>query len=257
MRVETEASGGATAPASVRTVPVSRPLAWVRAGWNDLDHLGVTSIAHGLLVTGLGVVVLLLTAAHPYSLAAAISGFLLVGPVFATGLCELSRRRALGESPDFEASLEGVTRHTDALIRFAGLLFALTVAWFLVSGLILAVILPGELPTIAETVWGGFLLNASPLQVAAYVGAGGVLAVIALVLSVVSVPAIIDRDISAVGAMRLSAAVVAANPLAILLWAGLIVALIALGFATFMLGMILLYPLVGHATWHAYRDLVG
>lgn len=209
MRVETEVFGGAGAPATARTVPVSRPLAWIRAGWHDLDHLGGTSIAHGLLVTGLGVVVLLLTAAYPYSLAAAISGFLLVGPVFATGLCELSRRRALGESPDFEASLEGVTRHTGALLRFSGLLFALTVVWFLVSGLILAAILPGELPMIAETVWGGFLLNASPLQVAAYIGAGGVLAVIAL------------------------------------------------GFATVMLGMILLYPLVGHATWHAYRDLVG
>lgn len=246
----------ASEPLRVRTVGPSRSLTWARDGWDDLDRIGGPSVAHGLLVTVLGLVILVLASTHPYLMAAAISGFLLVGPVMATGLCELSRRRAAGEPTSFDGSLDALPRHTPALMRFAGLLVVITACWFLLSALVLEAVFQGALPAVSETRWGGFLGMATPLQIALYIAAGGVLACLVFVVSVVAVPAIIDRHISALEAMRLSARVVGANPKAMLVWSGLIVALIAVGFATFLLGMILLYPLLGHATWHAYRDLV-
>jgi len=85
---------------------------------------------------------------------------------------------------------------------------------------------------------------------------GAVLALVVFALSVVTVPLVIDRDVSSRVAMRASLRAVARNPLAMLLWAALIVGLTALGFATLLAGMIVVIPLLGHATWHAYRDLV-
>lgn len=256
MSAEANVYETAVEPFQVRTVGPSRPLTWVRKGWDDLDRIGGASVGHGLLVTGLGLVILLLASTHPYLMAAAISGFLLVGPVMATGLCELSRRRAAGEPTTFDGSLDALPRHTPALMRFAALLVAITASWFLVSALVLEAVFRGAVPTVSEAQWGGFLEMATPLQIALYIVAGGILACLVFVVSVVAVPAIIDRHISALEAMRLSARVVIANPKAMLVWAGLIVALIAAGFGTFLLGMVLLYPLLGHATWHAYRDLV-
>ncbi len=81
---------------SVQTVSIGRPIIWVRNGISDMLHHPGASLAYGLLVTIIGAMILMF-GSHPYFLAAAVSGFLLVGPIMSTGLCELSRGRALGE----------------------------------------------------------------------------------------------------------------------------------------------------------------
>jgi uncharacterized membrane protein len=93
--------------------------------------------------------------------------------------------------------------------------------------------------------------------VISYVGMGAVLALVVFALSVVTVPLMIDRRVSAGVAMRASLKAMARNPLAMIVWATLIVSLTAIGFATLLVGMIVVIPLLGHATWHAYRELVG
>jgi uncharacterized membrane protein len=90
-----------------------------------------------------------------------------------------------------------------------------------------------------------------------YVGCGAVLAGIVFAMSVVAVPLIIDRHASASEAMRASIRATLANLPAMLVWAGLIVGLTVIGFVTLLLGMVLIAPLLGYATWHAYRDLCG
>jgi uncharacterized membrane protein len=75
--------------------------------------------------------------------------------------------------------------------------------------------------------------------------------------SVVSVPLIIDRDADSETAVRTSLRVTLADLPAMIVWAALIVVLVGVGFATFLVGMVVVFPLLGHATWHAYRDLVG
>ncbi len=240
----------------VHKVEMARPFAWVRSGWQDLNHHRGASIAHGLLVTGLGLAILMFATTHVYFMAAAISGFLLVGPIMATGLYELSRRRARGEPAGFDESLDALGHNRPALWHFAVALLGLSLIWFVVSALILQGLLGQTAPTLAETVWGDLFTALTPLQIMFYIAVGGVLACLVFVLSVVSVPAIIDRPITASTAVRMSAQACAANWPAMLVWAALIVAFTAVGFLTFLLGMVVIYPLLGHATWYAYQDLI-
>jgi uncharacterized membrane protein len=105
--------------------------------------------------------------------------------------------------------------------------------------------------------WGSFTDALTRPELLGYIISGAILAGVVFTLSVVAVPLIIDRHASATDAMLISAKVTFANIPAMLVWAALIVGVTALGFVTLLLGMIIVAPLLGHATWHAYRDLVG
>ncbi|MEX2516865.1 MAG: DUF2189 domain-containing protein [Gammaproteobacteria bacterium] len=240
----------------INDVGLSRPFAWLLAGWDDLRHSWPASLAHGLLVSALGMVILLFASTHIYYVMAAVSGFLLLGPVMATGLCELSRRRALGESISFDDSLSGMNRNRDSFRLFAATLLGFSLLWFLLSGLILEVLFGQVTPTIAETLWSGFLDIITPTQLLIYLLTGGILACLVFVYSVVSVPAMLDRPISAMTAMKMSVRTVIVNFRTMLIWSALIVILTAVGFMTLLLGFVVIYPLLGHATWHAYKDIV-
>ncbi|MBB5014227.1 DUF2189 domain-containing protein [Rehaibacterium terrae] len=243
-------------PFEVRTVPALRPLDWVARGWEDFKQHRGPSLIYGLLVTGMGWLIFALTS-HPYFIAAAVSGFLLIGPILATGLCELSRRRDRGEPASFDASLEGLTRNRSAMLDFAGALIGIGLIWYILSGFILRLALGNVAPEIGMTLWDNALAKLTLGQVVAYFAVGGALASLVLALALVSVPLILDRHATADAAMRTSVRATIANLPAVLVWGALLVGLIALGFATLLVGMLVIYPLLGHATWHAYRDLVA
>jgi uncharacterized membrane protein len=203
-----------------------------------------------------GWVLLFLLGAHPYLLAAALSGFLLGAPVMTTGLVELSRRIENGETTTFNDSVAPLERNGPVLVHFGFVLAAFAVAWFVVSGVFLAAVLNVPTPDFLETFYRGFLDTATRAQLLSYLAVGALLALLVFVLSVVTVPLIIDQQIGAWQAMGLSVDVVRSSPVAMMVWSALLVALTALGFATLLLGMLIVIPLLGHATWHAYRDLV-
>ena len=241
----------------VRRVPKDQSLQWLRRGWEDMQHFGPESLVHGLLIAVLGAVLLILGSSHPYFIAAAVSGYLLIGPVMTTGVCELSRRRAAGEPVGFDQSLEALDRNPRALLQLGAMLAAIAIVWFVASEVMLRSILDVSGPGLAETLWGGFTDTASRGQVLAYVGSGAVLAAIVFTVSVVAVPLIIDRRESAAAAMWASIKATFSNIPAMLQWSALIVALTAVGFLTLLVGMIVVAPLLGHASWHAYKDLVA
>jgi uncharacterized membrane protein len=240
----------------VRRVPKEHASEWLRRGWDDLRHLRGASLAHGVLIAMLGAVLLGLGSSHPYFIAAAVSGYLLIGPIMMTGVCELSRRRAAGEPVGFEESLQALTRNPRGLLQFGAMLAGIAVLWFVASEVMLRSILHVSGPEFAAVLWGGFTDTASRAQVLAYVGSGAVLAAIVFTVSVVAVPLIIDQRASAAAAMWVSIKATLSNVPAMLLWGALIVALTTFGFLTLLVGMIVVAPLLGHATWHAYRDLV-
>lgn len=239
----------------IARVSLIRPFVWLSRGWDDLRTFPIPSLAYGLLVSAFGAVILGFWR-HPYFVAASISGFLLVGPLLTTGLCELSRRRARGEATDFDGSLSALGRHRGALSRFAGELLVISAVWFALSTLMLAVALGSAGPSVADTIWGGVMEQITSAQALAYLAIGGVLACVVFARSVVSVPLIIDRDVDAQTAVRTSLRATWRDFPAMVVWAALIVLLVAFGFVTFLLGMIVVFPLLGHATWHAYDDLV-
>lgn len=240
----------------LRSVPFLRPLRWVGRGALDLAACWPASVAHAALMVVLGWVLLTVLGAHPYFVAAAISGFLLGAPLMCTGIVELSRRRALREPTTFDGSLEPLARDGTALLKFGAVLTVFAVGWFLLSEVLLKSVFHVTAPSLADTFYRGFLDTANRTQLIAYAASGAALALIVFVLSVVSVPLIIDQHASASQAMRASISAVRMNPLAMLLWSALLVGLTAIGFATLLFGMLLVIPLLGHATWHAYRDLV-
>jgi uncharacterized membrane protein len=174
-----------------------------------------------------------------------------------TGVCELSRRRAAREPRGFDESLEAVTRNPDGLMQFGGILALIAIVWFIASTVLLQSTLGIHVPSLAVALWGGTGDFASTREVIAYFSSGALFAVMVFVLSAVAVPLIIDRHATAAEAMWASVKACLHNIPAMIVWAALIVALTALGFATLLLGMIVVAPLLGHATWHAYRDLVG
>ena len=241
----------------VRSVPALQSIVWLRRGWEDFRHMERASLAHGVIISIIGAVLLMLGSTHPYLIAAAVTGYLLVGPIMTTGLCELSRRRAAREPRGFDESLEAVTRNPDALMHFGGMLAVIAIVWFIASTVLLTSALHIRVPSLAVALWGGAGDFATTREVIAYFSSGAIFAVAVFVLSVVAVPLIIDRHATATEAMLASVKASLHNIPAMIVWAALIVGLTALGFVTLLLGMIVVAPVLGHATWHAYRDLVG
>jgi uncharacterized membrane protein len=240
----------------VRSVSWLSPFRWLARAMVDLRRSLRASCAHGLLMVLLGWLLLLVIGTHPYFVAAAVTGFLLVAPVMTTGVCELTRRLHSGEPITFNDSLTPLQRNHHALLGFGGRLALVAIAWFVISTIMLEAIFRIPAPSLAETYYRGFADTLTAPQLMAYTAIGGVLALVVFAMSIVAVPLIIDRHASASQAVRASFEVLRTNPVTMVIWAALIVALTAIGFATFLVGMIVIIPLLGHATWRAYRDLV-
>jgi uncharacterized membrane protein len=240
----------------VRRVAMHQPVQWLERGWDDLRQIGSPGLAHGALIAILGGVLLMLGSTHLYLTAAAVTGYLLVGPIMTTGLCELARRREARESLGFDESLQALTRNPEGLMHFGGVLALIALMWFVLSAILLESALSASVPSLAVALWGGSA-TLSLSQLLGYVGCGALLATIVFAVSVVAVPLIIDRHARAADAIRASLRVTFSNLPAMLVWAALIVAVTAIGFLTLLVGMVIVAPLLGYATWHAYRDLIA
>lgn len=241
----------------VRQVSVARIAGWLAAGWADLRATPVASLAYGLLFAIAGDLLLISLWRSPQYFAVAVSGFFIVAPLLCAGLYELSRRSERGLASVFADSLAGFARGREGLTLFGLLLVLLWVAWERFSAVLFASMSTG----LPETHVVGFALAVAEAGshtglAVAWLLVGAVVALVVFMLSVVSVPLLLDRDSDFVTAAMTSLRAFAANPGPLLLWAATIVALTLLGFATLLFGLIVLMPLLGHASWHAYRDLV-
>jgi uncharacterized membrane protein len=237
-------------------VSVGRPLTWLRLGWRDMRRNWGASLGYGALTVGFGWTLLIFLGTHPYYVAAAISGFLLVAPVMSAGFAEMSRRYSAGQPASFDDSLDGFSRNHTALLWFGTILALCAIVWFAASAIMLNTVFQIAAPDMQETLYRGFADSMNRSQVEAYVAVGGALAALVFMLSVVSVPLIIDRHATAGQAMLASVKATFTNIPAMILWSALILALTIVGYAPFLGGLLIVSPLLGHATWHAYRDLI-
>jgi uncharacterized membrane protein len=240
----------------IQHVSLLRPFAWLALGWRDLQRHWAASLGYGAVIVALGWTLLIFCATHPYFVAAAITGFLLVGPALSAGLCELSRRGSLGERVNFDDSLEGFQRNAKALSEFGLILAVCAAIWFVMSAVLLENVFHIAAPSVSETLYRGFLDSANRSQVLAYIVVGGVLAAGVFVVSVIAIPLIIDRHATAGQAMRMSFKAVSSNIPAMTVWAAMILILTGIGYAPLLLGLLIVAPLLGHATWHAYHEVI-
>lgn len=240
----------------VRAVDAARPLHWLRLGWDDLREHAFASLAYGVLFALIGFLILGYASARPYLITAAISGFFLIGPLAAAGLYEISRRSAAGQSASLADSLRGIRDQRESLFSIGLFLAFAMIAWERISAILFALLVPEGVAGLDGFFRTVFLSGEHLGFVASYVVIGALLAALVFALAVVAVPMLMDRQTDMVTAMMTSMRAVRVNPRAMVVWAALIVALVALGFATLTIGLIVLLPWLGHATWHAYRDLV-
>ena len=248
----------ATAPVlpGVRRVAITAPLSWLGKGWQDLWRQPAASLFYGVAVAVTGAVILGVTASLAYLFAAAVTGFLLVAPMLAAGLYELSRRYLAGEPATLTDSMLAWKRNPSALVSFGLLSILAGTAWQVVSVVIVALFYKGTaLQPMAMMI--EVLVNPQHyLMFFIYMGAGGLLAAVVFALSVVSMPMLVDRRCELLCALTTSVNAVAENPLPLALWALIIMLLTGLGFATALVGLVLVMPWLGHASFHAYKELV-
>lgn len=236
-------------------VPVSRPFDWLVAGCRDFLRCPVPGLFHGAAVAIFGWVLCWFIPDQFWLLNGAFTGFMLVAPVVATGLYAVSRALERGQQPDLLVAIHAWKPRDRRLVVF-GLLLALAgTGWVMTSAALIWVCAPAAVAT-PEDFLRVVVLAEEGWLFEGWLALGGLLAAPVFASSVVSIPMLLDRDIGVWGAVLTSWRVVMENPVPLALWGVAIAGFTLFGMATGLIGMLVVVPLLGHASWHAYRDLV-
>jgi len=240
----------------VRTLGLGAPLRWLARGWRDLTRQIGIGLFYGLCFWGMALTLWGVFRTRPEYVMSIASGCLLVGPFLAMGLYDVSRRLERGEVPALSHSLTCWDRHLGSMGLLVLVLIVLELLWGRASLVVFAVFFNTGMPSTTGILQAIF--NPENWEfVAVYTAVGGAFAVLVYCTTVVAIPMILDRGSDAISAALTSFRVVLENPGVMLLWAVMIVALTALALLPWGLGLLLIGPWLGHASWHAYRDAVA
>jgi uncharacterized membrane protein len=240
----------------IRPIGMDAPRRWLAKGWSDLKVGRSASAFFGLVLTLMGVILTQAWSMGAVELAF-LTGFLLVGPFLLMGLYDISRRIERGERPSLADTIAAWKANTPAIGFYAVILALLFAVWVRVSLVVVALFFPDGVPSGPDL--AAYLVESpEPLAfLSAYFAAGFGFALFVFATSVVSLPMLLDREkMDALSAMITSFNALRLNFWPMLFWALLIVVLVVLGFATVYLGLLVILPWIGHATWHAYKEVV-
>lgn len=249
----------------VRAIALDQPLQWLVLGWKDMARSPLLSMGHGLLMALWGALLTWLAHDQFWLLAGSVSGFLVIAPVLATSLYAMSRAMERGEAVDLALLVNTWTQwqlklrqQPDSywsLIRFGLLLALAATGWVLTSSALITLLAPVPIHTPMDFVRHVVLANDNYLF-ELWLALGGLMAAPMFASSVVSMPLLLDRRVSVLQAVLTSWKAVLTHPVQMALWAFLIMGFSLLGIFSLFMGLVFVVPMLGHASWHAYRDLV-
>lgn len=237
-----------------------QPLRWLYFGLKDIGHSPWLSLVHGLIMAMGGGLITWVAHDRFWLLASAVSGFLVVAPVLATSLYAMSRAIERNETVNlrllFNTWTQWQTLQNNEPLRFGALLALAGTGWVVTSSALITLLAPVPIHTPMDFI-RGVVLNPDRDLFALWLMLGGLMAAPIFASSVVAMPLLLDRQLSTLQAVLTSWKVVLTHPMPMALWAFLIMGLSLMGILSLFIGLIVIVPLLGHASWHAYRDLVN
>lgn len=231
---------------------------WLAAGWADLKANKMVSILYAALFIILGVIISFgfYFMGWPYLILPGLTGFLLVGPAVGIGFYEISRRSAAGEKASLWSAVTAAGYNKLGIFGFGVALAFIFQVWIRLSFTVFALNFKGVMPD-----WEVIILRALSME-GIYFGisislVGAVFATGIFFIGAFSMPMMMDRKSMLVPSLFTSAYAVIRNKNAMILWAAIIVIFTGIGLATAGIGLIVTLPLIGHATWHAYKQVMS
>lgn len=249
----------------VKAVRSDQPVQWLAMGFKDMAHAPWLSMLHGLVLAVLGAGITWVAHDRFWLLVGALSGFWVVAPVLATSLYAMSRAIERGETVNMALLLGTWTQWQMrlrqapdsywSLIRFGLLLGLAATAWVITSAALITLLAPEPILTPLDFIRHVVLAKQGYLF-ELWMGLGAMMALPVFASSVVAMPLLLDRRVTVLQAVLTSWKAVLSHPFPMTLWAFLILVFCLLGMGSLFLGLILVVPMLGHGSWHAYRDLV-
>lgn len=242
----------------VQEVDVEAPWRWLRHGWQDLMKARSVSLTFGVAIALASVLLinfLWRIDLLPYALPLA-AGFMFVAPALAICFYDISRRLERGEPVSFSAVAFAWKPNVSQIAGMGLVMMLFQLAWIRFATLLFALFFGPELASWDRFVEALFFsTDGLPFLIVGTLS-GGVLAILAFAFSVTAFPMLLDRDVGTATAIATSVRATIVNWRIMTGWAALIVMFTAAGIVTGCIGLIVTMPLIGHASWHAYRDLV-
>ncbi len=239
----------------ITTLTWSDPFKWLARGWHDFTQAPLIGLFFGACFVAMGWGLLaMFKYAATYTLALS-AGFLLMGPFLCLGLYQASRAMERGLKPSLGACMMAWRQKGGAMATFGFMLLIIEMIWGRAAMIVFAVSFDG-VPQFDGTVQQLLTPEYLPF-VSTYLAVGALFAGLIFSLSVISIPMILEEKVDAISAALSSLRLVLTQTGVMLLWGALITAIIALGMLPGFLGLLIAGPLVGHASWHAYRAAFG
>ena len=246
-------------PFTIRRVSIDRSGAWLAAAWRDFLGAPGVSLTYGAVLVAIGYLLTLgLFGAGLGSLVLPLTGgFLLVAPILAIGLYEVSRNLEEGRPARLSAVRDACRGNGGQIAAMGVVLMILFHVWVLIALFIFALFFNQDPPALDSFVSDVvFSLKGAPFLIVG-TAAGALLAAAVFAITAVSLPMLMDLEVDVMTAIAVSLLTVRANWRVMVGWAAMIALIAGVGLATFLVGLLVAFPLLGYATWHAYRDLVA
>lgn len=235
----------------LQRLPLTAPLQWLRLGWADFRRAPGIACFFGVCFTLMGLAVLMVFRHAPLYTLALCAGFLLLGPLLCLGLYQVSLRLERGETPSIDDAMGAWLGNVRQIAIFGFVLLILEMLWGRAALVVFAVSFDG-MPDFAGSL--AKLLAADHLGfITAYLAVGAVFAGLIFAISVIAMPLLLDRDTDAVTAGLASLKLCLTQPLVMLFWGAIVTLLAVAAMLPYFLGLIVVGPWLGHASWHAYR----